>query len=127
MPRGHTYGNITLGKMITALESCDPDAEVSIGSLLLMPTQFTSYRGFYEDLALGYTTDRGEGLSAGRLLEECRKALGATFEGYKGGSYVMSKDTPIWLANYGDYTGWGVRKVKADGYRVRIRIKRIDT
>lgn len=58
----------------------------------------TSYRGFYKQLALtpGNAT-------VGMLREECKYALeGGIFEGYKGGSFVMDADTPIWFSEWGE-------------------------
>ena len=31
-----------------------------------------------------------------------KEAIGKTFTGYKGGNYLMSKNTPVWLAEYGN-------------------------
>src|SRR5690606_41383495 len=35
------------------------------------------------------------------MLGHARDALGATFEGYKGGLYTMREDTDCWVASWG--------------------------
>ena len=82
----------TLGDLISALEEMPPDREV--GNLC----DPHSYRGYYCDLAF---ENSGGNQPAGKLLDECKKAMGAVFEGYKGGDYVMGESTPIWVAEYG--------------------------
>ena len=32
--------------------------------------------------------------------------MGATFEGYKGGDFLMGKNTPLWVANYSYCNGF---------------------
>ncbi|MGL4576662.1 MAG: hypothetical protein ACRCV9_17885 [Burkholderiaceae bacterium] len=83
---------MTLGSLIDALEKMETSAPVAN---LCNPH---SYRGYYIDLAFA----REEGMRpAGELLAECCAAMGAAFQGYKGGSYVMSALTPVWVAEYG--------------------------
>lgn len=56
-----------------------------------------SYRGYYQDLAFepsGYTESR-------RLLLQCKRALGGTYIGYKGGEFTMTEHTYLWIASYG--------------------------
>lgn len=83
---------MTLGKMIVALEAMPDGAEVAN----LNSAQ--RYRGYYSDLAF----ERGEGTRpAVELLAECKAAMGQVFCGYKGGDYVMGALTPVWVAKYG--------------------------
>lgn len=56
-----------------------------------------SYRGYYECLAF----KPGEHVLVAYMLECARRAVGATFEGYKGGSYTMDCDTECYIAEYG--------------------------
>lgn len=83
---------MTLGKLIAALEAMAPSDMVANLS------GAHSYRGYYMDLAF----ERGEGMrDAGGLLAECKEAMGAVFEGYKGGEFVIGALTPLWVASYG--------------------------
>lgn len=84
---------LTLGKLIAALETMPPDAPITN---LLEPH---SYRGYYEDLAF----EQGEGTrTVGELLADCKAAMGQVFQGYKGGDFVMGALTPVWVASWGD-------------------------
>ena len=83
---------MTLGQLIAALEATPSGDEVE------NLCELHSYRGYYSDLAF----ERGEGSRpASDLLAECREAMGRTFEGYKGGDYMMGENTPLWVADYG--------------------------
>lgn len=83
---------MTLGKLISLLNSLDEDLEVEG---LICPH---SYRGYYTDLAFS-TTDVT--FLASHILATVKECLGKTFEGYKGGEFAMEKTTPIWIATRG--------------------------
>jgi hypothetical protein len=100
-----------LESWIATLAILDPDAliEMEDGTT---PVCLTSYRGYYEDLALDYNHSRP--VTVGVLLDDARKAVGATFEGYKGGDFIMRGDTRVWVSEWGrsegrDLTGVEVR------------------
>jgi hypothetical protein len=87
---------MTIGKLITKLETFPKDKEIE---KLSNPH---SYRGYYSDLGLqisGITTTVGETIDF--LYNRC---LNETYHGYKGGEYVMDKDTPLFEAFWG-HTG----------------------
>jgi hypothetical protein len=90
--------HLTLGQLINVLNNAPTEAPVEWldgGS----PGRERSYRGYYDDLALD---PAGEPITAFDLLKRLRAALGETYEGYKGGDYVMDDKTPMWRAGYGD-------------------------
>lgn len=60
-----------------------------------------SYRGYYTDVAF----DHHEKATAAEMLAHARSALGATFEGYKGGEYPMNGYTECWIASWGTTCG----------------------
>jgi len=92
MQRERAKTQMTLGKMINALEGMPEDAEVTN---LHDPH---SYRGYYCDLAF----EQGNGFRpANDLLVDCKEAMGRIFEGYKGGEFMMGESTPIWLVSHG--------------------------
>lgn len=83
---------MTLGKMISALEAMITDKQVQrLGHL-------HSYRGYYSDLA--FEVKPGT-MNAQDLTGLCREAMGKVYEGYKGGDYMMGESTPMWIAEYG--------------------------
>ena len=84
---------IELGGIIDRLEREDPAR--------ILPLGFAnphSYRGDYADLAFEPIAD----ISIGDMLDAARSALGATFEGYKGGEYQMRTHTDCWISRYGE-------------------------
>lgn len=84
---------LTLGGLIDALSAMPPDAQVAnLG-------EPGSYRGYYSDL---YFARVAVGTRpASELLDIARKCMGEVFQGYKGGDFTMSRNTPLWLATYG--------------------------
>lgn len=91
------------------------------------PTSLSSYRGFYDQLAIerdafGFerTELSGRGKSfgdytpghsavhirtnptVGDLVKALNLAVGEEFEGFKGGQFRMDEDTILWVSQYGD-------------------------
>lgn len=90
---------MTLGKMVDILKSSDPTLPVVFGGEDTgSPGAEDSYRGYYSDLSFGRTDAE---VTVSSFLERCSKALGETYQGYKGGDFQMGPDTPIWCASYG--------------------------
>lgn len=112
------FGTTTLGALIDALRFGPKDADVQFDFCYLSPTDVASYRGYYDHLALGWT-DKHEGPGhwpkASALLANLEAAIGKTFEGWKGGSYRMGRDTPLWVANAGDTGGTGITAIEFEG------------
>lgn len=100
MPR-MTYDHMTLGMLNDALSPVRDDAAVILdcgGSV----SGTHSYRGYYEDLEF----QRADVAASARDVRAlATKALGQRFEGYKGGGYVMDRDTPVWIGQYGSSNG----------------------
>lgn len=63
------------------------------------PGEEMSYRGYYSDLSL---EDSSKEKSASDFHAQLSKALGAEYTGYKGGENLMTADTPLWRAEYGN-------------------------
>lgn len=110
---------MTLGVFIKALQRCNQDAEVVFDFCHIKPTDFDSYRGFYDHLALGWD-DEGEDVKCSDLLRDANDAVGKVFYGYKGGDYTMTLDTPLWVSNYGEAKETAIVDVVDKGYYVVI-------
>ncbi len=82
---------MTLGDLIAQLAELPPEAIVNLG-------RPRSYRGYYDQLAFA----RMPGATAAQMLKEAEACVAATFEGYKGGDYVMDLETNCWLAEWGE-------------------------
>ena len=105
----------TLGDLIDELEKYPRNWEVLIEPFHLVPLSFDSYRGYYHDLCLTYSTRKenlGEKMSVGKLLDMCNEANGKEFCGYKGGDFLMNRETPIWVSDYDYSTGMAISKVE---------------
>lgn len=84
---------MTLGELIAAL-SVMPETKQVQG--LCKPH---SYRGYYTDLAFEEAQVTS---TAGIMLEMVKECLDQTFTGWKGGDFVMTKITPLWIAERGN-------------------------
>ncbi len=89
--------HLTLGAAIQALEEIAPSTPATL-SVVGTPGKVRSYRGYYSDLAF---EPELEPVSVGEVLADLKAALGATFEGYKGGDFVMGPQTPLWVSEWG--------------------------
>jgi hypothetical protein len=107
--------HLTLGQAIERLDGCDQAGAVvfSDGG---HPGEADSYRGYYSDLALA---PNGNLRTVAELVAELRRALNATFEGYKGGDFVMGPNTPLWRAPYGS-TGEAIVDLVTQGTTVTL-------
>lgn len=90
-----------LYQVIEFLEQCDPTQLAPIGF-----ANPHSYRGYYGRLAFEPTRN----VTVAEMLASARKAIGATYRGYKGGEYTMGKYTEVYLAMPHD-TGEGIGPV----------------
>lgn len=107
---------MTLGEFIKQLEKIPKNYLVFIKPYDLIPQDFDSYRGYYDQLALNY--DINGSCTVEKLLKLAKQSVNKTFIGYKGGEFVMTKNTPIWISNYGNTSSILLTKVEIpfDGY-----------
>lgn len=117
---------ITIGQLINKLKTIDPDKRVYYDWLRAAPTRFNSYRGYYEDVALGATCERYESKTVGELLAEAEAIMGTALEGYKGGYFKVTPAKPLWVANYGSSTGWAIVGIDENEFYVTLKTELID-
>lgn len=84
--------HLKLGEFIEILKTADQEALVNLGNP-------HSYRGYYADLALEPLN--GAPIKVSQLIEQLTLTLDTFETGYKGGEFLMSADTPLWIAHYG--------------------------
>lgn len=118
---------LTLGEMILKMEAIiekhgdKDDITVWYDFEYLFPTELNSWRGSYSELALNYTSgDYLNPKNTKEFLALLKRADGATFEGYKGGDFVMNRRTPVWVANYGNSGNTAIIDIIYTGYKVII-------
>lgn len=115
---------LTLGELILKLEPIvekqkerEDEAEVKYDFEYLYPTRIDSWRGSYDELALNFESG-GNYMKVTDFLKMLKEALGKEFTGYKGGEFYMNKNTPVWVANYGNSGNTAVIDVVDDGYQI---------
>jgi len=113
--------HLTLGALIATLEKAPADVQVVFDNGM-SPGYAMSYRGYYSDLAFNPCSDA---ITSGKFLEVARKALGATFEGYKGGDFVMGENTPLWASGYGD-CGPAIVGINVVADKIVLEVKEVD-
>jgi len=99
-------GQILLGELIARLAPLPGHLIVKVSTpdgLLSNTDGLSSYRGYYSDLAI---ERGGSEVTIAEMVDRLQNAVGETYEGYKGGDYTMSRSTPVWVASYGEASGW---------------------
>ena len=126
-----TSKQLTLGEIISKLEAIDSKIKNGRDKLIyydfgyFSPTDLMSWRGSYCELAIGYS-EKDTPKTANEFLKELEEAIGKTFQGYKGGVYVMGKTTPVWVANYGESCETAIVNIKDNEYDIIIETKHIN-
>lgn len=92
---------LNLGELIDLLKRCPQKDLVKFDFGSTTPGQCDSYRGYYEDLALGFEVDASDYPTVAELQETLTEAIGETFQGWKGGEYRMDRNSRLWVANCG--------------------------
>jgi hypothetical protein len=104
-----------LKSLIQLLENCNKETNVYYTVGDLAPCGLDSYRGYYEELALGYGN---KNITVGELIELLKSAIGKTFTGWKGGEFKMNEMTSIYCANAGSSGGSYISGVTEYEYQV---------
>lgn len=106
---------LRLGTLISKLEKEPQDnyLRYDFWSFVPDPSEIGSYRGYYSDLALGY--QEYVDVYVKDVLASLKEALGKTYQGYKGGEFLMDEDTPVWVGTYGHAWDTGIVDVVRDG------------
>lgn len=123
---------LNLGELIQKLEKCEltwreekEPKNVCFDFGTAIPTTLDSWRGSYDELALGYklsgydnNDEHFSKTTAEALLNELKSAIGKEFTGWKGGEFHMNKSTRVWVANPGNAGNTGIVEVVDDGCRI---------
>lgn len=121
---------LTLGELIARIEALpltyqdhkdeETPKKVIFDFSDFAPHWLDSWRGSYAELAIVPTGDYNKRSTAETFLARIRAAVGETFQGYKGGDFVMGTDTPVWVSRHGDNSHTGVVGVRDTGYEIVI-------
>ena len=115
--------HLTLSDAIAALAEIQDSLPVRFDWNNQHPYRAMSYRGYYSDLAFDW---RSTETTVREFLDLCQLALGETYEGYKGGDFVMDDRTPLWASEYGEVSGRAIIAIGSIGDAVIIQTKEID-
>lgn len=119
------YGNLTMGELIEKLQAVydsplpeyvkDRDQrQVYFDWCDFRPGYTDSYRGYYDHIAIEPKPNRATYLKD--FIKALRERIGTTMHGWKGGEYEVTPATPVWVAESGEPTGWGVADVQNTGH-----------
>lgn len=92
------------------------------------PDGLSSWRGAYSELAINYSLGGYDNNNASQFahrdlkdfVEELEAAVGKEYQGWKGGDFMMSLETPLWVANDGNGGNTGVVGIRNNEYEVII-------
>jgi len=85
------WGAATVGSLIERLDGVESDMAIPLG-------RPHSYRGYYEELAV----ERIDGpQTVAEFVDLLRSQIGVTHVGWKGGEFVMTEHTGVWVADEG--------------------------
>lgn len=93
---------MTLGALLKALENEPDKNEVRFAFGMLAVTGVDSYRGYYDQLAVGWGEAYGKTLTVAEFAAVLKQSMHNPLVGYKGGEFLMEERTPLWAANYGE-------------------------
>ena len=112
---------MTLGALIDQLSQRPQEQRLTFEFGAMQPTTLKSYRGDYRDLAIGYDLPgtRPHVTVAG-FMAKCRDVENSTLEGYKGGMFTMTRDTEVWVANWGQTASTELSGVTGNDYATRL-------
>jgi hypothetical protein len=89
--------HLSLGQLMAKLDALPHGMEVMADTGAFIGQEH-SYRGYYDDLAFEPTSEPS---NVGTLRVMISRAYQGPYQGYKGGDYIYTDDTPLWLAPYG--------------------------
>jgi hypothetical protein len=119
-----TSKQFTVGELILKLEMVKKnekgeDKQVRFDFANLRPTGLNSYRGTYREIAFGFDEETNIP-TVSEVITWLKEAIGKTYTGYKGGNFVMGKNTPVWVANYGNSNSDGISGIKEDDWTIYL-------
>lgn len=109
---------LNLGQVITLLSKRPGDHLCAFDFGGTRPAGVGSYRGFYEDLAIGFEEDNSA--TVAEVLATLKAAIGETFHGWKGGEYRMKESSTVWVANRGNTSDTFIKGLRDCDYMTII-------
>lgn len=123
---------MTINGLIRELNRAKPDFRVYFSFCNCVPTKIQSWRGIYDDPAIGwqpsgYSGHVEEYPTVSSLISELEKAKdGRLYEGWKGGDYSYNGDEILHVDNPGDYTNTEITHIEIKDFEVIIHTQKED-
>lgn len=123
------YETASIGDTIRALRIHNPLLSVEFDFCGLVPSgPVKSYRGYYDHVAIEWANPGRLGLhppTVGDLLSTLESAVGRSHKGHKGGLYLCTSETPLWVSMRGETSDKSIRYIEEVGDRVIIGTRRV--
>lgn len=114
--------HVTLGELIAALDDA-PDEAIVCFDDGGKPGKERSYRGYYSDLSF---EDGCECETVSAFRDRMKTAFGSSYEGYKGGDFLMDERTPLWRSEYGEASGIAIINCSVIGGDFVLTCKQVE-
>jgi len=112
---------VNLGELIDLLKVRPKDHYIRFDFGNLVPTKCDSYRGYYDDLAIGFDETNYPNPTVDVVLKDLKAAVNKEFTGYKGGEYRMTRKSRVWVANYGHTSDTVITGIEGCDYMVVLK------
>lgn len=93
-------GQLNVREALALLDALPQDVRIQFATGIY-PGSLDSFRGWYEDLAVGIATPIAAP-TVRTFASSLRAKIGTIITGYKGGDYLVTPDTALWVAQWGD-------------------------
>lgn len=105
------------GEILSEIRKLPADTIIKFDFGSQVPKGFHSYRGYYQDVAFGFTDWRSDNLTSGNFANILQGWLGKPMEGYKGGTYYVKESSYVWVSpTYQEVSGTIITGIKDLGY-----------
>jgi hypothetical protein len=115
---------LTLGELIGKLENIaytGDEPHVCFDFGYFYPAGLCSWRGSYNELSIEYSNNMAKEPKLTEFISILKDAIGKQFTGWKGGEYIMSEYTPIWVSNEGEACETAVIDVLDCKYKIVLQ------
>jgi len=126
LPEAACYPTTTVKAILEVLEKCPNGARMLFDFAGFQLGDLQSYRGYYECLSIepilpqsvmvNAITQKNEPETVASFYLRLSEMVGKEITGYKGGEYLVTPDTAIWVSFYGRADSTAIHKIKVLDY-----------
>ncbi|MEO2202399.1 hypothetical protein ABGV42_01430 [Paenibacillus pabuli] len=117
--KSEAFDSMTISEILNDLSYLSPHENLYVASGVYLDGSFGSYRGYYNDMAIGYSTTETGLFRVEDFETILRNALAAgSMMSYKNGDYPITPDTKVWLAEENDLGEMivAIRRIDGNAY-----------